>query len=90
MSGFTILAELLRTDSRSFLMKEHPGQKKDRILAALEQAGFELILQNKVTRKTKKIFEQPVFSKTFMVAAGNTLLRKIEKEKYFPLVREKE
>lgn len=85
--GMKMLAEMLRPGCLSFLTKNMINKKMLDALAALERAGEEVVLHKKVSRKSKKIFEQDVVERNWFMSAGNFIMDRMIYEKKFPFVR---
>ncbi|MCP4129903.1 MAG: hypothetical protein GY754_02695 [bacterium] len=66
-----LLAELCRTNSMAFLSGSVKQKKMDEAVEALEQAGYELVTSKRVNKKTKKTFEQRIFSAPVFVSSAN-------------------
>ncbi|MCG8572545.1 MAG: hypothetical protein MJB14_20620, partial [Spirochaetes bacterium] len=75
------IGTLRRTTCMGFLLDEFRDLKKDQVMDALERAGMEAIKKQKISGKTKKAFEQPVFTNPIFISAGNIMIDRMQKEK---------
>ncbi len=86
-TGIKIISELFRHSSMAFLLNKPKLRKKDEALNALEQAGMELIGRGKVSRATKKTFEQDIVKTPLFVSSANYMVDAMLREKVFPYER---
>lgn len=85
--GFNYLGDILRTSCMSFILENFMDNKKDLVLDAVRQAGYELVKYRKINKKTKKTAEQEILSKQMYFSVGNYYMDKMQKLKQLLYIR---
>ncbi len=73
----TLATEIFRTASVPFLMENFLTKKSEVVFKAFEQAGFELVQNKKVSKKTKKACEMELRTRSIFIAAANGFVERM-------------
>ena len=85
--GFQYIGDILRTSCMSFILNSFMNKKKDLVLNAIRQAGFELVQYKKINKKTKMAAEQTILSNRMYFSTVNYYMDKMQKLKQQLFIR---